>query len=192
MEMMPGMSGMAAAMGQGGADMNVRTKRWMVLMDSMTDAEMDGEVEIDEPRARRICRGAGHATFDELRAMLQTYKTYEKMVGSMQKSGLLSNEAKLNKQMKRDPKAVMAQLQKSMDPRILSQLGGAGNMMELMKSMGGGGGPGGGMGGPGGMGAGGMPPNLAGLMGGDMGKKMQQMMGGDMGKMLQQMMGGAK
>ena len=71
---------------------------------------------------------------------MTTYKQFEKMVGGMAKQGLLKqNEAALMAKMQRDPKAVMAQLSKSMDPKMLAQMGGAGNLMELMKGMGGGG-----------------------------------------------------
>ena len=56
----------------------------------------------------------------------------------MAKQGLLKqSESALMAKMQRDPRAVMAQLEKSMDPRMLAQMGGAGNLMELMKGMGG-------------------------------------------------------
>ena len=162
--MMPGMGALVQNLPAGG---NANFfKKFLVLMDSMTAAELDGEVELDDARARRIIRGSGSQP-DTLQHLMTTYKQFEKMVGGMAKQGLLKqNESALMAKMQRDPKAVMAQLEKSMDPRMLAQMGGAGNLMELMKGMGGdqmaqlmkqaggaGGGFGGGFGGGGGGGA---------------------------------------
>lgn len=198
MEMLPGPLGQMMGQMPQGADANAGVKKFLILMDSMTAAELDGEVEIDESRALRIIRGSGLHP-QELDRLMTSYKQMQKMMDGMKKSGLLSgNEAALMNKMKRDPKAVMGQLQRSIDPRMLSQMGGAGNMMELMKSMGGPGGMGGGGGGGGGRGGagagdaaggGGGMPGMGGLQdmmkmlgggggpgGGNMAKQMQAMM----------------
>ena len=142
MEMMPGMGGVLANM-PAGADPGAGMKRFMVLMDSMTAAELDCDVEIDQSRAKRIILGSGRHPQD-FDALMQTYKQFEKMIGGMAKQGLLKgNEAALMNKMKRDPSAVMAQLQKSMDPKMLAQMGGAENMMKIMEQMGGADGKGG-------------------------------------------------
>jgi signal recognition particle subunit SRP54 len=138
--MMPGMGQLAQNLPAGG---DANFKKFLVLMDSMTAAELDGEVELDEARARRVIRGSG-SQVETFQHLMTTFKQFEKMVGGMAKQGLLKqNESALMAKMQRDPKAVMAQLAKSMDPKMLAQMGGAGNLMELMKGMGGGGGPGG-------------------------------------------------
>ena len=123
--MMPGMQNLVANM-PAGQDPNF-FKKFLVIMDSMTRAELDGEVELDEVRARRLIRGSGSdpQTYQHL---MQTLKQFEKMIGGMAKTGLLKqNESALMSKMQRDPNAVMAQLQKSMDPKMLQQMGGAGN-----------------------------------------------------------------
>ena len=56
------------------------------------------------------------------------------MLGKMGKSPLLRDD-KMMSQMARNPQAVMAQLQKTMNPQMLAQMGGAKNMMNLMKNM---------------------------------------------------------
>ena len=54
----------------------------------------------------------------------------------MGKSGLMKGgEAALGKQMARNPNAVMQQLSKAVDPKMLAQMGGPQNMMRMMKQM---------------------------------------------------------
>jgi len=132
-EMMPGpMASMMQANG-GGEVQNKMLKRQLIILDSMTAEELDGGVELNESRAKRICIGAG-AHPQELNQLMGGYRQMEKMVGGMSKSGLLSNDAALEKAMKRDPKAVMAQLQKTMDPAMLAKMGGAGGMFDMLKA----------------------------------------------------------
>ena len=102
--------------------------------------------------------------------------------------GGLANLAggKMEQEMKRNPQAMMKNLQKNMDPKMLQSMGGMENVMNMAKQFGGGGGLGGG-------GGGGMPD-----MGSAM-KMLQGMMGGggrggggmmpDLGAMMNQMMG---
>ena len=131
--MVPGMGQLVQNMPAGGDAM---FKKFLVIMDSMTAEELDGDVELDEARAKRVIRGSG-SQVETFQQLMTTHKQFEKMVGGMAKQGLLKqNEAALMAKMQRDPKAVMAQLSKSMDPKMLAQMGGAGNLMELMKGMG--------------------------------------------------------
>lgn len=156
-----------------------RIKKFLCMMDSMTKAELDGLVPITETRVIRIAKGAGQPP-RELMFLLGEHKRFEKMVGRMGKMNLdgLDNMD----QIKRNPQQAMKQLQSAIDPGMLKQLGGMGNIMEMVKGLSGGAGGEGGMGG--------------------MGEMMQQMMGGagggqggapDMSAMMnmaQQMMGG--
>jgi len=106
-------------------------------MDSMTDAELDGLAQIvpGSSRATRIARGAGVLP-EEVGMLLTYHKQMEKMVQKMGKTNLMKGDQQLNQQLARNPKAVMAQLAKSMDPRMLRQMGGAQNMMKMIKEMG--------------------------------------------------------
>ena len=57
-------------------------------------------------------------------------------VKKMGKMGLMKGgDEHMAKQMARNPKMVQQQLHKAMDPRMLAQMGGAGNMMNMMKEM---------------------------------------------------------
>jgi signal recognition particle subunit SRP54 len=170
MEALPGGMGsmMSGLMGPG-ADSGAQFKRFCVIMQSMTKAELDCEVPLDHPRLLRIARGAGVHP-NQVVQLIQAHKQMEKMVGGMSKAGLLKGgDEALATKMKRNPNAVMQQLSRSMDPRMLQSMGGAGNFMSMLKGLAGGGGPG--------AGAGGLPPGMpAGL--GDMMKGMQGMMKG--------------
>jgi signal recognition particle subunit SRP54 len=160
------MSQMMGNLLQNGQDPNGMFKRMMIILDSMTTDELNGTVEIDQSRALRIIRGSG-AHPDELNRLMMTYKQFEKMIENMAKSGLLKDEHKVSQQLKRDPRKVQQALQKSINPNMLAQMGGASGMMEMMKSMGLDGNALGGLG------------NLGGLGGGnpaDMAKNVQKMM----------------
>lgn len=181
-----------------------RLKKFMYMMDSMTDAEMDGKVDWHnkrgsdstiESRIKRIARGSGTHP-NEVKMLLQTHKQMEGMVSKMGKSGMLkgNNMAKqkqMMEAMKKNPAAAMSQLNK-MNPQMLQQMGGRDAVLKMMQ--GGGGMPGmsgmpgmGGMGMPG-MGGGGQMPDMATMA------KMAQQMGGsgggglpDMAQMAQMM-----
>ncbi len=116
-----------------------RIRKMMYMMDSMTDDELDGHVELDphSTRARRIAQGSG-TTWMEVSQLLKYQKQMAKMVGKMGKNmpNMMTNDNAFSKQMARNPNAVMQQLQKTMDPAMLRQMGGMGNMMKMMKEMG--------------------------------------------------------
>ena len=91
-------------------------------------------------RIARIARGSGTHP-QEVDALLKTHKQFEGVVKKMGKSGMMKGgEAGMQKMMQRNPNQAMAQLGKSMDPRMLQQMGGPQNIMNMMKQMGGGGG----------------------------------------------------
>lgn len=114
---------------------NNRLKRWMYAMDSMTDDELDGKVELNDSRIARVARGAGVHPF-EVQWLLKAHKQFEQVVRKMGKSGLMrGGDQQMAKQMARNPNAVMQQLSRAMDPRLLQQMGGAQNVMQMMKEM---------------------------------------------------------
>lgn len=136
MGMIPGIpSWMTQQQGAGGADGGDRIKVFMCIMDSMTDAELDAKVEISPSRVFRIARGAGvHPQF--VQVLLKCHKQFEGVVKKMGKSGLMNGgEKMMNQKMARNPQGVMQQLSRAMDPRMLAQMGGAGNIMNMMKEM---------------------------------------------------------
>ena len=120
-----------------GSDGAKRIRKFMCMMDSMTDAELDGLVQITpgSTRAMRIAQGSGVLP-EEIRMLLTYHRQMEKMVQKMGKTSLMKGDQQLNQQLARNPKAFMQQLSKSMDPRMLRQMGGAQNMMKMIKEMG--------------------------------------------------------
>ena len=75
------------------------------MMDSMTKAELDGEVPITERRVLRISQGAGQPP-RELMFLLGEHKRFEKMVGRMGKMNL-DGLGDMD-QMKRNPRQAMS------------------------------------------------------------------------------------
>ena len=142
MDMVPGMP----AYLQSSNDENKnRLKKFMYMMDSMTDKELDGKVDWHnkrggdnksiESRINRIARGSGTHP-NEVKTLLQTHKQMEGMVSKMGKSGMLkgSNMAKqqqMMESMKKNPAALMSHLNK-MDPRVLQQMGGRDAVMKMV------------------------------------------------------------
>ena len=164
MSMIPGMSGM---MNNEQMDMSSENlQKFLIVMDSMTDGELDCLVPLSDSRVTRIARGSGQPEI-RVRTLIQTCKQFEKMIGKLGKTGLLKNDGAMQQQMARDPARAMRNLAGSMDPRMLQQMGGMENMQKMMKSMSGMGGPGGG-GMPGGMDMAAMQKMMAQMGGGGM------------------------
>jgi len=129
---MPGMGG-------AGDEGTKRLRRFMYMMDSMTDEELDGTVDLNTDKALnrldRVARGSG-TNPQEVQMLLKCHKQFEGVVRKMGKMGLMKGgDEHMAQQMARNPKMVQQQLNKAMDPRMLAQMGGASNMMQMMKEM---------------------------------------------------------
>ena len=103
------------------------------MMDSMTNEELDGKKQLNESRMVRIARGSGCRP-EEVNFLLEEHKKFAKMVSKMSDMNIpgKANMADLQ----RNPKQMMEQMQKAIDPRILNQMGGMGNVMNMMKDLG--------------------------------------------------------
>ncbi|DAZ96753.1 TPA: hypothetical protein N0F65_012330 [Lagenidium giganteum] len=138
MQMIPGLpQGMSQMLNMGGGEEEntKRLRRFLYMMDSMTDAELDGATQINASRQMRIARGSGCQVY-EVEFLLKCHKQFSQVVSRMGKSGLMkAGDAALGKQMARNPNAVMQQLSKAMDPKMMAQMGGAQNMMRMVKQM---------------------------------------------------------
>merc|ERR1740121_26251 len=114
-----------------------RIKRFMTIMDSMTDDELYCKkgVTLDKDLSRvvRVARGSGTHPMAVVE-LLQEHKRFEKMVGKMGKAGLMKETGDMAN-LNRNPKQVMQKLQNCVDPLMLQQMGGAQNMLNLMKQM---------------------------------------------------------
>jgi signal recognition particle subunit SRP54 len=131
-------------------------KRYMHMMDSMTDKELDGHLgnlERHPSRIWRVAVGSGSRPH-EVVMLLRFHQQFEDMVNKMGKTGVLKNEAVMDQQMTRNPNQVKQQLythytlylthypnqvkqqlSRAMDPRVLQQMGGVDTMMTMMKHM---------------------------------------------------------
>ena len=110
-----------------------RIKRFMCIMDSMTDQELDGHKAIIDTRITRIARGSGTSVRD-VNVLLEEYKKFAKMVKKMGKLSL--GKANDMQNFMRNPQQMMRKVQSAVDPKMLQQLGGSQNMMQMMKEMG--------------------------------------------------------
>ena len=54
------------------------------------------------------------------------------MVGKMGKSKLMSNDGAMQQQMMRNPDQMMRQMQGMLDPKMIQQMGGMGNLQQMM------------------------------------------------------------
>merc|ERR1712182_111865 len=89
---------------------------------------------MNDTRRHRVAKGSG-SSHAEVNQLLEEYKRMEKMVGKMGKSGLFGKGGDMT-QLGRNPGQVMQKMQSAMDPRMLQQMGGAQNMMKMMKEFG--------------------------------------------------------
>jgi len=134
MSMIPGAAGVLPP-GQDKAGIQ-RIKRFMVIMDSMTDDELDCKkgCALDKELSRlfRVAKGSGTNPLAVVE-LLNEHKRFETMVLKMGKAGLMKESGDLA--LHRNPKQVMQKLQSCMDPALLQNMGGAQNMLNLMKHM---------------------------------------------------------
>ena len=61
-----------------------KMKKYLCMIDSMTDEELDCKKKIDESRIKRIARGSG-STILEVKIMMEEYKRFSKVIGRMGK-----------------------------------------------------------------------------------------------------------
>ncbi|KAH7446887.1 hypothetical protein KP509_01G080500 [Ceratopteris richardii] len=111
-----------------------RIKKFMTMMDSMTNAELDStnqKLFAEPSRINRIARGSGH-TVQEVQEMIDEYKRLAKVWTKMK--GLKIPKKGDMSAMSRNINA--QQMSKVLPPQMLKQLGGMGGLQSLMKQMG--------------------------------------------------------
>eukprot|EP00053_Salpingoeca_punica_P008441 m.75773 g.75773 ORF g.75773 m.75773 type:complete len:532 (+) comp14608_c0_seq1:128-1723(+) len=179
MNMIPGLGG--DLLGKGGEQESAaRLKKFMTIMDSMCDAELDSPIGVklfqkQKTRVARVARGAG-VNVREVEELLTQYGKFSQLVKKMGgiKNLFKGNGDKVNPAQMQKLNGAMA---KMIDPRMLQQMGGMNGLQNVMRQFQNAG-PGGmgGLGGLGGLGdlaaslqgMGGMPgmPGAAGKRGG--------------------------
>ena len=109
-----------------------KMKKFLVIMDSMTNDELDCKVPLCDSRITRVARGSG-AHILEIKFLLEEFKRLKKMLNGFSKSKLGKGNQLEN--IARNPNQIMKKMQNFMDPRMLQQLGGMGNVMNMVKQM---------------------------------------------------------
>ncbi|EOA13257.1 hypothetical protein CARUB_v10026286mg [Capsella rubella] len=130
--MLPGIS--SEMMPQGGEkESQAKIKRYMTMMDSMTNEELDSSNPkvFNGSRIMRIARGSGRIV-TEVMEMLEEYKRLTTMWGKMK--GIKIPEKGNMNSLSRNKNS--QQLSKVLPPQMLKQLGGMGGLQSLMKQMG--------------------------------------------------------
>lgn len=147
-----------------------RLRKFMVMMDSMNNAELDGKIDMHrkydenvQSRIRRIANGSGCHP-NEVKMLLLVHKQMEGMVSQMGKSGLVGKNAQARQQqfaaqLKRNPNLIQQRLNQ-MDPKLIQQMGGREAVANMMQQMAKGGGDPGAAGFPGGIPPGMLPPGM--------------------------------
>lgn len=114
-------------------DSQAKIKRYMTMMDSMTNEELDSSNPklMNESRMMRIARGSGRQV-REVMEMMEEYKRLAKIWSKMKglkipKKGEMSS---LSRNMN------VNHMSKILPPQMLKQIGGMGGLQSLMKSMG--------------------------------------------------------
>jgi signal recognition particle subunit SRP54 len=152
--MIPGMPESMIAPGGNDEEQTYRLRRFMIIMDSMTQAELDGTVHWADwrtdpglqSRLRRIAQGSGTHLL-EVQMLLQAHKQFESMVGKFGKSAAAASSAggpkahQLAAMMKKNPHFLQQRINQ-MDPRMLQSLGGRENALAMMQQFAKGGGVG--------------------------------------------------
>ncbi|TPX71079.1 hypothetical protein SpCBS45565_g01362 [Spizellomyces sp. 'palustris'] len=130
---------------------SVRLKRFMCMMDSMTDAELDSDSKVfsQQPtRIYRVAKGSG-TTVREVEEMLVQFKKFADVVKRMGgNKGFLKGLGQ-GKPGRMNPNQMASQMSRMVPPGMMqqmNQMGGMEGMQNVMQQvMGGGGGGGGGM-----------------------------------------------
>lgn len=110
-----------------------KIKKYLYMLDSMTDEELEVKKTLDASRIERLARGSGTSVKD-VNEMITNYKRMAKIVEKMGKAGI----GKMNdmQNMMRNPGQMMKRMQNMMDPKILQQMGGPQNLMNMMHEFG--------------------------------------------------------
>ena len=126
--MIPGMSNIMPEGSEKEASKKI--KKYLCIMDSMTDAELLCKHKIDDSRAKRIARGSGCSIL-EVKFMMEEHKRFSKIVERM--GGLVKGKGGELSQIQRNPNQFMNKLNGMLPQNLINQMGGAGGIMNMMK-----------------------------------------------------------
>ncbi|KAI6689925.1 hypothetical protein NL676_026753 [Syzygium grande] len=130
--MLPGFSSELMPKGQG-KESQAKLKRYMTMMDSMTNEELDSSNPkiMNDSRIMRIAKGSG-CDNSEVMEMLEEYKRLAKIWSNM-KGLKIPTRGDMN-MWSRNMNA--QRMSRVLPPQMLRQIGGVGDLQSLMKQMG--------------------------------------------------------
>eukprot|EP00899_Mesostigma_viride_P005040 jgi/Mesvir1/14537/Mv05229-RA.1 len=134
MSMIPGFSAELMPKGRE-KESAAKIKKFMYIMDSMTDLELDStnpKLLADASRIHRIARGSGRSVRD-VNELMEEYRRLAKIWGKMK--GLKIPKKGEMSSMSRNMN--VAQMSKILPPQMLKQMGGVSALQNMMKQMGG-------------------------------------------------------
>eukprot|EP01026_Neomeris_dumetosa_P083735 TRINITY_DN97520_c0_g1_i1.p4 TRINITY_DN97520_c0_g1~~TRINITY_DN97520_c0_g1_i1.p4 ORF type:complete len:292 (-),score=51.33 TRINITY_DN97520_c0_g1_i1:391-1266(-) len=108
---------------------SAKFRRFLVMMDSMTEKELDEKDVrklIEDSRIRRIAYGSGHSIL-QVREMLENYKMMSKSAEKLASVSKGFNPRNMNQS--------IANISQAVPPHLLRQMGGAQGLENLMKTM---------------------------------------------------------
>jgi signal recognition particle subunit SRP54 len=121
--------------GMGGLDFHesgARIKKWLTMMDSMTDAELDDTKGLTQSRVLRIARGSGHHPLEVVELLDQ----FKLMATTMQKTIKKNKKmGKAGQDLHNMDAATVAQMMHKMNPQMLQHLGGQAGLEQMMAEM---------------------------------------------------------
>jgi len=126
MQMIPGLNNLPKESEEASQQ---RLQNFLVIMDSMTSEELDGDIsviETSQTRQLRICRGAGvHINF--IRELIAVYKPFAEFAKNMKKMPFGKNG-----EMPKNPNQ-MAKMANMLPDNVLKQIGGQAGFMNLLQ-----------------------------------------------------------
>ena len=129
MSMIPGLSSNLLPKGKE-KEAQGKIKKFLCMMDSMTDEELDCIKKINDIRIKRIARGSGTLPM-EVSLLIDEYNKFAKMVDKM---GSMAKKPGNLKEMTRNPGQLASKLSSFMPQDLLNGIG-ADNMMNMVKEM---------------------------------------------------------
>ncbi|KRX09688.1 Signal recognition particle, SRP54 subunit, M-domain [Pseudocohnilembus persalinus] len=132
MSLMPGM-GSGVLSPENEKDSIKKVKRFMNIMDSMTMEERESKVKLNNSRIYRIAMGSG-TSMQEVEQLIVEHKRLAGLVGKFTNLG--GKDGNIKNQLQRNPNQLAGKLGNAINPQMLQQMGGMGNVMNMVKEMG--------------------------------------------------------
>lgn len=117
-----------------------KIKRFMTIMDSMTDKELDSpntKIFAENGRVFRLCKGSGRPKY-EVESLLEEYKRLSTVFVKGFSKMKIPKNAKGAEAAMSNPRLMqqhLKQMSGAIPPQMLNQLGGMGGLQKLMQAM---------------------------------------------------------